>query len=95
MPNPTDVARIAAAVRDKRLREGMNVRQAGEAAGVSFCTIARIERTGSASPAVTAKVLAWLEGRSPPSTNVALEDRVARLERHVQSLLRAHLGEKQ
>ena len=56
------IARIAAHVQSKLWADGMSLRQAAPGAGISFNTLARVQR-GGLSPSLTTllRLLAWLD----------------------------------
>jgi len=60
----------------KRQRERLSLRQAGEASGVAFSTLARIENGASPSLKVDRLVRAWLSGETPtlPAPPMTLRD---------------------
>lgn len=57
---------IASLISQKRKREGIGLRDAAEASGVAFSTLARIENGATPSLRVHAKIIAWLNGEEPP-----------------------------
>lgn len=57
---------LSARIAEKRQREGLNLRDAGRAAGVSFSTLARIEAGKTPSYKVALQIEAWLRGEAPP-----------------------------
>ena len=63
-------------IRDKRAREGLSLREAGEASGVAFSTLGRIENGGETTLKIAQKVEAWLNGEAPvlPTPPMALRD---------------------
>jgi len=76
---------LADLVREKRQREGLNLRNAGIASGVAFSTLARIERGGPYSQRVDRQVRAWLNGEAaPPIPN--LLDRFNRIDERLNAL---------
>lgn len=70
------------ALKAKRAALGIGVRQVAEEAGVSFATVARVERGCVPSERVAAALDAWLRGE--PHTTLA--ERVDRLEDQVEQL---------
>lgn len=90
-------------VRSARLRAGLSVRQLGALLGISFSTLARLERgDGGSMPHTRRQVAQWLDptGAVPPCQCVRcagpsrdcyalLAARVARLEQQVCALTRS------
>ena len=74
------------ALRAKRRADGLSVRDAARLSGVSFSTIARIERGHPASARSEAALRDWLDAgrRDAPDP---LAERVSALERQVGELL--------
>ena len=84
-----EAERVAACVRSERKARCMSVRQVGEAAEISFSTVARCERGEPIGPKAEARLLAWLEGRAVPQCKEALEARIERLEYQVANIIRS------
>lgn len=63
-------------IREKREREGLNLREAGAASGVAFSTLGRIEKGGKPSLKVYQLAEAWLNGEAPllPTPPMTLRD---------------------
>ena len=63
-------------IREKRRREGLSLRQAGEASGVAFSTLGRIENGGETTLKIAQRVEAWLNGEAPilPAPPMTLRD---------------------
>ena len=61
-----DIVALAHAVRERRSDAGLSTRKAGEAAGVSFMTLARVESGGRPDFATFLRLCAWLA--VPPET---------------------------
>lgn len=64
---------LSAAISEKRRREGISLREAGEASGVAFSTLARIEAGATPSLKVDRQIRHWLDGETatlpaPPMT---------------------------
>lgn len=71
MTTYTELAEVLEAVpllcREKRRREGLSLRTAGEQMGMSFGTVGRIESGGGAHLHNIVIILRWLDQRSVPS----------------------------
>jgi transcriptional regulator with XRE-family HTH domain len=70
------VSDLSSAIRLKREREGLTLRQAGEASGVAFSTLGRIENGAEPSLKVDRAIRAWLDGSTPtmPAPPMDLRD---------------------
>lgn len=77
-------------VRRKRLQEGISLRKLGALCGVSFSTLARLERgTGEPDPHTRERLQRWLdsgEGSAPKIRSPAEEGWLVRMERRVAEL---------
>lgn len=67
---------LSAAIRDKRQREGLSLRDSAEASGVAFSTLARIEAGKTPSLKVDRQIRHWLTGETPtlPTPPMTLRD---------------------
>lgn len=79
-------------LKDARLRDGLSLRDLEKLVGVSFSTLARIERgVGSCTPDTLSRLTLWLEsGECCPKRqvrgkawHVTTEQRLARIEAHL------------
>ena len=63
-------------IREKREREGLSLREAGEASGIAFSTLGRIENGGETSLKIAQRAEAWLNGEVPilPTPPMTLRD---------------------
>lgn len=63
-------------IREKRVREGLSLREAGAASDVAFSTLGRIENGGETTVKIAQKVEAWLNGEAPilPPPPMTLRD---------------------
>jgi transcriptional regulator with XRE-family HTH domain len=61
------VSELSALIRQKRQSEGLSLRKAGEASGVAFSTLGRIESGAEPSPKVDRAIRRWLSGETPTS----------------------------
>lgn len=70
------MSRLGDLVREKREREGLSLRDAGEASGVAFSTLGRVENGGTPSFGVAQRIQSWLEGCAPilPTPPMTLRD---------------------
>lgn len=69
MTTYTELAEVLEAVpllcREKRRREGLSLRTAGEQMGMSFGTVGRIENRQGAHLANVVTILRWLDQKTP------------------------------
>lgn len=67
---------LATRIREKREREGLSLRDVGEASGVAFSTLGRVENGGMTTVRVAQKIEAWLNGEAPilPTPPMTLRD---------------------
>lgn len=78
-------------VKAKRISEGLTLRELEKLVGVSFSSLARLERNkGAATPGTTQRVTAWLEHGtvSKPREKktgwfITFEQRLAKIEKHL------------
>ncbi len=73
----------------KRRKLGLSIREASVLVGVSFSTLARLERNeGGPSMAVARKIQVWIGEKLSPASP---EERIADLERRVKYLETPHV----
>lgn len=67
---------IGAQMRERRKREGLSLREAAAASGISFATFQRMENGCDTSHKVAQRVEAWLNGEAPllPTPPMTLRD---------------------